>query len=349
MQALPAFALAAPDIAPWRAGNTGVEGVWRFAAGAPGRHVLITALVHGNELCGAWALKGLLEAGLRPRRGTLTLALCNLAAFDRFDPADHDASRCVDEDLNRQWSPERLAQPTSLERRRAVQLEPFVREADWLLDLHSMHEHGLPLCLTGPLPENVELAVRMGAPAHIVVDAGHQDGTRMRDFGRFGSAQGMTAGARSLLVECGFHGDPRSRDVAQDQCLRFLIASGVIDDADGRDSLAGWRLPDAVEPWILDVTGGVVARDRHVEFVSAFEGLEVIAEAGTVIGSNGIDGAPIVTPYDDCVLVMPSLRQARAGVTVVRFARRRRVRTRPARLNAVRRWAASPPPKPIRL
>jgi len=32
-----------------------------------------------------------------------------------------------------------------------------------------------------------------------------------------------------------------------------------------------------------------------------------------------------VTPYDDCVLVMPSLRQARAGVTVVRFARRRPV------------------------
>jgi hypothetical protein len=32
-----------------------------------------------------------------------------------------------------------------------------------------------------------------------------------------------------------------------------------------------------------------------------------------------------LTPYDDCVLVMPSLRQARAGVTVVRFAHRRRI------------------------
>ena len=30
----------------------------------------------------------------------------------------------------------------------------------------------------------------------------------------------------------------------------------------------------------------------------------------------------VVTPYDNCVLVMPSVRQARAGVTVVRFARR---------------------------
>jgi hypothetical protein len=28
----------------------------------------------------------------------------------------------------------------------------------------------------------------------------------------------------------------------------------------------------------------------------------------------------VVTPHDDCVLVMPSVRHARAGVTVVRFA-----------------------------
>ena len=58
------FHLPKPDIASWRVGNTGVEGVWQFDSGEPGREVLITALIHGNELCGAWALKGLLEAGV---------------------------------------------------------------------------------------------------------------------------------------------------------------------------------------------------------------------------------------------------------------------------------------------
>lgn len=323
MQDIPAFALTAPDITPWRVGNTGVEGVWRFDSGAPGRHVMISALVHGNELCGAWALKGLLEAGVRPRRGQLTLALCNLAAFDRFDAANHDASRFVDEDLNRQWSLERLAQPATIERRRAAALEPFVREADWLLDLHSMHEPGPPLTLSGLQPANIELAVQMKAAEHIVVDAGHKDGVRMRDYGRFGSADGVAAGARSLLVECGFHGDLRSRDVAQDQCLRFLLASGIVDEADAQNVLPTWRLPDVAKPWILEVTGGVVARAGGVEFVRPLKGLEVIPAAGTVIGMNG--GEPILTPYDDCVLVMPSLRQARAGVTVVRFAHRRRI------------------------
>lgn len=180
------FELPAPDLSPWRAGNTGVEGVWQFDSGQPGRHVLLTALVHGNELCGAWALKGLLEAGVRPQQGTLTLAFCNLAAFDQFDPANHDASRFVDEDLNRQWLVERIIAGDTLERRRAAALQPFALQADWLLDLHSMHERAAALLLTGTQPRNLALARLLRNPEHIVIDAGHKDGVRLRDFGRFG-------------------------------------------------------------------------------------------------------------------------------------------------------------------
>lgn len=315
------FELPAPDLSAWRAGNTGTEGVWRFDSGMPGRHVMISALVHGNELCGAWALKGLLEAGLRPERGTLTLALCNLAAFDRFDAGRHDAARFVEEDLNRQWVDARMDAGDTLERRRAAALRPFVAEADWLLDLHSMHELCAPLLLTGVQPRNLQLARTMAAPEHIVVDAGHKDGTRMRDYGRFGQPDAESGDTRSLLVECGFHGDPASRAVAQDQCVRFLQAAGVVDSATLARMLPGWRLPDAPRQWALEVTGPVVAHSERFRFTAPFTGLEVIPKAGTVIGDN--DGEPVATPYGDCVLVMPSTRQARAGVTVVRFATRR--------------------------
>lgn len=315
------FDLPAPDIAAWRAGNTGTEGVWQFDSGRPGRHVLISALIHGNELCGAWAIQGLLESGLRPQAGRLTLAFCNLAAFDRFDAAQHDAARFVDEDMNRQWSDARIDAADTLERRRCAALRPFVAQADWLLDLHSMHEPCAPLLLTGVQPRNLQLARAMAAPEHIVIDAGHKDGTRMRDYGRFGLPDAQAGDSRSLLVECGFHGDPASRAVAQDQCLRFLQAAGVVDGAELARLLPGWRLPDAPRQWALEVTGPVVAKSERFAFTQPFTGLEVIAQTGTVIGDN--DGEPVTTPYDDCVLVMPSTRQARAGVSVVRFARRR--------------------------
>ncbi|MCC3261801.1 succinylglutamate desuccinylase/aspartoacylase family protein, partial [Paenibacillus polymyxa] len=99
---------------------------------------MVSALVHGNELCGAWALKDLLASGLRPRRGSLTLAFCNLDAFDRFDAANHDDSRFVQEDMQRVWSAERLNNPTTPDRQRGAALRPWVRRADWLLDLHSI-------------------------------------------------------------------------------------------------------------------------------------------------------------------------------------------------------------------
>lgn len=315
------FELGLPDISAWRAGNTGVEGVWHFDSGHSGPAVMISALVHGNELCGAWALKGLLEAGLRPQRGRLTLAFCNPAAFDRFDPAKHDASRFVDEDLNRQWLVERIESGSTLERRRASALRPFVERADWLLDLHSMHERDVPLLLAGMQPRNLELAKRLRAPQHIVVDAGHKDGVRMRDFGRFGLPDAQAPDTRSLLVECGFHGDPASRTVAQDMCARFLVAAGTLDAAEAAPLLPGWRQPDAPCQWALEVTGPVVAKSADFRFVQPYAGLEVIARAGTVIGWN--EGEAVTTPYDDCVLVMPSIRQAQAGVTVVRWARRR--------------------------
>lgn len=323
MNALPVldFDLPAPDLGAWRSGNTGTEGVWRFDSHRPGRHVMISALVHGNEVCGAWALKGLLEAGVRPRQGTLTLAFCNLEAFDRFDPQNHDASRFVDEDLNRQWTDARIDAADTRERRRARALRPFVAEADWLLDLHSMHEPSAPLLLTGVQPRNLALARAMRSPEHVVVDAGHQDGVRMRDYGRFGFGDEAGGDTRSLLIECGFHGDPESRAVAQDQCVRFLEQSGVVDAATLFAQLPGWRLPDAPRQWALEVTGPVVASSGNFRFAATYTGLEVLAKAGTVIGDN--DGVPVATPYDDCVLVMPSVRQARAGVTVVRYARRR--------------------------
>ena len=318
------FDLPVPDLAPWRAGNTGVPGVWHFDSGQPGRRVLITALIHGNELCGAWALKGLLEAGVRPAAGTLTLAFCNLAAFDRFDAAQHDAARFVDEDLNRQWIAERMQGGESLERRRAAELRPFAEQADWLLDLHSMHEPGAPLLLTGVQPRNVALARQLRAPEHIVIDAGHKDGVRLRDFGRFGWPDEQAGDVRSLLIECGFHGDLSSREVAQDMVLRFLQAAGTLSAPALDAALPGWRQPDAPRQWALTVDGAAVARSDRFTFTQPFTGLEVIARAGTVIGHHDGPGAgePVVTPYDDCVLVMPSTRQARAGVTVVRFARR---------------------------
>ena len=307
------FELSVPDLSQERLGNTSTPGVWAFESGQPGPTLMISALVHGNELCGAWALKRALQAEMRPRRGRLILAFCNLDAFDTFDIEKHDASRYVDEDLNRVWSTDRLADATTRERQRARELKPWVEHADWLLDLHSMHEPGKPLLLTGTLPRNIALAQALQAPEYVIVDAGHKNGTRMRDFGRFGDP---ASDALALLIECGFHGDPQAVNVACDVMARVLVESDVMSAGDIPD---GWLQPAAAQQKVLEVTDVVVAPSMDFQFASDWHGLDTLSNEGDIIA--WADGKPVVAPYDNCTLIMPSLRQLRPGVTVVRLAR----------------------------
>lgn len=308
-----AFELPCPNLDQERVGNTSTPGVWHFDSGLPGKNVLLTALIHGNELCGAWALKTLLASGLQPSRGSLTLAFCNLAAFDRFDPADYAKSRFVDEDMNRVWSADKLADDGSQERRRARELLPWVEKADWLLDFHSMSNADEPLQLSGLAPRNIALARALGNPAYVVADAGHAAGVRLRDYGRF--AVDGDPDTRSLLIECGFHGATGSSSVALDIMARFLLASQVVDAA---DVPAKWLLPAASTPQALRVTDAVAARSADFRFAHAWKGLEKLPKAGTLIGWS--EGEEVLTPYDNCVLIMPSLSNLRPGVTVVRLA-----------------------------
>jgi predicted deacylase len=307
--------LTPPDIEPYRAGNTGIEYVTRFVAGKPGPHVLVTALTHGNEICGAIALDRLLRAGVRPRRGTLTLAFDNVAAYREFDPRYPIASRYVEEDFNRLWHSKMLdGARRSVELDRARALRPIVDAADFLLDLHSMQYATAPLMLAGLLPRSRELARRVGIPELIMCDAGHAAGPRMRDYGGFGDpASAKTA----LLIECGQHWERRAAEVATDVMLRFLVAAGSVTS----DDVAALGGPDfAAHPRqrVIEVTEAVTIEGARFEFADDFRGLEVLPEKGSLIGRD--DGREVRTPYADCVLIMPSRRLVK-GQTAVRLGR----------------------------
>ena len=92
-ETMPPIELTPPDISSWRAGNTGVDYVTRIDSGKPGPNVLVTAAVHGNELCGVIALDFLRRENIRPARGTLTVAVANYAAYLRFERGNPFVSR----------------------------------------------------------------------------------------------------------------------------------------------------------------------------------------------------------------------------------------------------------------
>jgi predicted deacylase len=309
----PVVEIAIPDLGPWRRGNAGIAGVTAWSSGRPGPHVVITALVHGNELCGAWAIASLLEREIRPSRGRLSLALVNLAAFDAFDPADPKASRYLEEDLNRLWEPAMLDGPRrSAELDRDREIRPLIEDADFLLDIHSMQTSAPPLALTGVTEKGRRLAAAMGYPGCVVADAGHRNGARMRDFGAFADPNSPRT---AILVECGQHWAQSSIPVALAACRQFLAALGVVELA-ALDRLG--PPPRAARQRVVEVTEAVTVVDGGFRFAEEFHGLERIARAGTVIAYDG--DRPVRTPYDDCILIMPSRRLA-PGLTAVRLGR----------------------------
>lgn len=304
--------LTAPDISAYKVGNTGVDYFTTMDSGRPGPHVMVSAVVHGNEICGAIALDYFFKSGLQPRIGKLTLGFCNVEAFLSFNPDDPTISRFVDEDFNRVWGEDALDGPRqSQELSRAREIRPIVAEVDYLLDIHSMQTRVDALVLSGPLAKGRGLAKGTGVPKLVVSDHGHAAGKRMRDYGDFINPESHK---NSLLVEAGQHWEKRSETVAIESMFRFLAFTGTLTTED----IAPHVGPDPEPQTFVEITGPITIETDDFKFVDDYVGLEVIEKAGTILGYDG--DTPVTTPHDNCVLIMPTRRMTR-GATAVRLGK----------------------------
>jgi predicted deacylase len=312
----PAIEIDFPDLDRWAAGNAGVPYAWTFPGKADGPHVVLQALTHGNEVCGAIVLDWLLREKFRPLRGTVTIVFANIAAYHAFDHGDPFASRCVDEDFNRLWTAEVLDGPRdSVDLGRARTLRPVYDRADYLLDLHSMTDPCPPLSLAGRRPKGLELALALGYPEHIVIDEGHSAGRRLRDYAHFDAPDDPR---NALLIECGQHWEKAAPEIARQATLRFLRHFGMVDPA-----FLDAHLDPAPRPLqqVIEVTAAVTIHSDRFAFALPVQGLATVPAAGTLLARDG--DAEVRTPYDHCVLIMPT-RRPKVGETAVRLGRHRR-------------------------
>ncbi|MBL4908155.1 MAG: succinylglutamate desuccinylase/aspartoacylase family protein [Sneathiella sp.] len=306
--------LQAPDISAYKQGNTGIEYVSTFDSGIEGPHVMISAVVHGNELCGAIAVDHLFKQNVRPMRGKLTLAFMNIAAFHSFNPEDPTKSRFVDEDFNRVWTTDTLDGPRdSVELRRARILRPLIETVDFLFDIHSMLISPAPLMMAGPVQKGRDFAADIGLPKFVISDAGHKNGTRMRDYGDFIKADSPK---NALLVECGTHWAAETGDLAIKSAYRLLDVMKMIP-ADLAEKF-GPKAQELPVQTFVEVSGPYTVQSEEFKYAQSYVGMEIIEKQGTVIGDDG--GQPVTTPYDNCVMVMPSLNIEK-GQSAVRYGR----------------------------
>ena len=291
--ATPTLEVLPRDLSPYRVGNVGIDYVHRFESGKPGPHLLVNALTHGNEFCGMAAATHLLDSGVRPRLGTLTVSFANVAAYQSFDPARPFESRQLVHNLNRIWSKDWLdGGEDSPELKRARELRPVVTAADHILDIHSTSQAVQPFWVYAQFERNAAAALAVGRPAvHLVMPQGLGSGTPLIQHGRHGLPDGSGV---ALVAECGQHFLRATSELAIQVALDFLGHFGLIER-----TLSAAAAPQRR----FKLLKTCMITTPEFRFVRPLLGFESFA-AGELIATDG--DIEIRALCDDCTVLMPA-------------------------------------------
>jgi predicted deacylase len=257
--------------------------------------VLINALTHGNEFCGMVAATHLLDNGVRPAIGTLTVSFAHVEAYASFDVARPYESRQLVHNLNRVWSAEWLdGDEHSPELRRARELRPVVAAADHILDLHSTSQDVPPFWVYPNFERNAAAALALGRPAvHLVMPQGLGSGTPLIQHGAHGTASG---GGVALVAECGQHFRRETGEVAVRVALDFLAHFGLIEPDDAAE-------PEVPPQRRYELLQSCVVKTPTFRFTRPLVGFETFAR-GELIATDGAE--ELRAPCDDCTVLMPT-------------------------------------------
>lgn len=312
-----------PAIGRFAAGNSGLPFVFLYDSGRSGPAVTVLALTHGNEIAGASVLAELIDAGVRPRRGRLTLVFANYRAFGESSELPR---RFIDRDFNRVWDPALLDGPGSdWELLRARELRPIFEQSDCLLDLHTTATDDPPFLISTAKPEALALVAKLPAPARrIVFERPMHQGLLLIEACGLADPDHRRVG---LVAECGQHLAPEAVTVARSVTLDFLRATGVLDEAQV-DALRAERANDRSDParapteqcpatapeQVYTARRMVIARTGEFRFSRSFRSFDEL-EPDEVFAWDGAE--PLRAGFPGAVLLMPRSRPVAGGEAVL--------------------------------
>jgi len=177
----------------------------------PGKHVVIMAGVHGDEVCGLRAFERVVPT-LSIDAGKVTFVWANHAAIDK-------EVRFVESNLNRLFQADTFLsekQRNSYEYKRSREIMPLLASADALLDIHSS---GTPESTPFVICEQNSYEIATLLPVEIISSG--WDAVQAGGSDSFVNA----SGGKGVCIECGYHNDPNAVDRAECAIYAFLYAN----------------------------------------------------------------------------------------------------------------------------
>ncbi len=296
--------------------------VGQLVGEAAGPTLLCTASLHGNEPAGLRALEKVfarLEAERPPMRGEFIGLVGNLTAVSRGE-------RFVDSDLNRHWSPAKVAalrahRADALEDAEDLEAGQLLEEIDsavarargevYCLDLHTTSGESPPFATVMDTLRNRRFALRFPVP-HVLGLEEHLDHTLLDHL----DGEGYI----TLGFEGGQHDDPLSVEYCEAAVWLALAETGVLIEPDGLPAVAEAResLAAATKglPQVVEVTHRHGTRDDDgFQMLPGFVSFQTISE-GDLLGRN--DRGELRAPEDGGILMPLYQRQGDDGFFLIR-------------------------------
>lgn len=298
-----------------------------FTAVEPGKRILITGAVHGNELAG---MHGIRRVVAEIESGALDIARGSVTFVPVANPMAYALKRRIgDRNLNRNLAP--TDTPTEFEDHIANWLCPLMATHEVLLDLHSFQAQGQAFVMVGPENNSGDLeptihgdterdwALRLGV--NRAVDgwlstyavgveerrarAAKQNPTagKRHDLDAkygVGTTEYMrSAGGIALTLECGQHEDPNGPEVAYRAIRNTLALFGLTNEAPPAPAhnVEGLHLGAVVDKF-----------DKADAFSRPWQSFDPL-KAGDVIGTRA-NGEVVCAPRDGYIVFPNAVAEA---------------------------------------
>jgi len=298
-----------------------------FTAVQPGKRVLITGAVHGNELAG---MHGIRRVIAEIESGQLEIARGSVTFVPITNPMAYAMKRRVgDRNLNRNLQP--TDTPSEFEDHIANWLCPLMAQHEVLLDLHSFQAKGQAFVMAGPENNSGPLeptvhghterdwALRLGVNRAVdgwldTYAAGVEErrsratkldaatGKRHDLDSKYGvgtTEYMRSTGGMALTLECGQHEDPNGPEIAYLAIRNTLALFGLTDDA---------KPPLAENAEGLHIAKVIDKFDKADAFSRAWQSFDSL-KAGDVIGTRA-NGEVVIAPKDGCILFPNAVAEA---------------------------------------
>ncbi|MDJ0634943.1 MAG: succinylglutamate desuccinylase/aspartoacylase family protein [Xenococcaceae cyanobacterium MO_188.B29] len=257
-----------------------------FDSGKLGPTVCIVGGVHGDEICGPIAIDRL-ERKLATENYLLRGRLMTLIANSE---AIRLKKRFVDFDLNRAF---KNSAAFGHEAQLAKCLTPYLKEVDYLLDLHSTSAATRPFCAGAFTEPHLKIFRITGFEFYTYGWGEHRKYTLLVD-------EVDRLGGVGVIAECGKTGDYQTNEISFSTITHLLQELEMIKPV---------KLRTLQNPTLIEINQIVKAKTDYFIFKRDFESFETI-EAGEIVAYD--DKNPVVYPFR-FTLVMPTRGKIRAG------------------------------------